>query len=240
MKPSPRTPVERHAPVKETSPVAASRSLSHLGTLAALVMCLAVLMTGMLLVRIHGAGRAALAASEKAFDQGDLGTATDAAREALTWYIPGAPHVASAAARLRAIAIGAEATGDVHNALRAWEALRGGLFETAHPWSDSDAAFQEASAGVARLLTHQSLGTESSHSDRSQAANSIAAFYRAPAREVGRDWFAVGSTAGMLLMLAFGARVLSGRQFSSAAAMVFTRAGLVVGFSLWVFAAVGY
>jgi hypothetical protein len=207
-------------------------------------LCIAVFMTGLLVTRIHRSGEDALDASEKAFDRGDLDNATNAAREALTWYIPGAPHVALAMARLRAIAIGAEATGDTANALRAWEALRGGLFETAHPWSDSDsdAAFAEASAGVARLLAQGSreAGSTADHREYSEMVEAVAAYYRTPAREPGRDWFAVGSSVGMLLMLAFGARVLSGRQSSSAAALVFTRAGLLVGVSLWVLAAVGY
>jgi hypothetical protein len=213
---------------------------SQLGTLIALVLCIVVLLTGLLVVRIHRSGQEALAASEHAFDGGDLEGATNAARESLTWYIPGAPHVALATARLRSIAIGAEATGDTVNALRAWEALRGGLFETAHPWSHSNAAFEEASAGVARLLAHQSRESMPTAMNQAEVREEIAAFYRTPAREPGRDWFAVGSSAGMLLMLAFGARVLSGRQFSSAAALVFTRAGLLVGVSLWVLSAVGY
>lgn len=214
--------------------------LSRLATSLALVMCIAVLMTGLLVARIHRSGQDALDVSEQAFDRGDLEQATSAAREALTWYIPGAPHVALAMGRLRAIAIGAEATGDTASALRAWEALRGGLFETAHPWSNTDAAFSEASAGVARLLAHQSRDSMPASAEPSEVREAVAAFYRAPAREPGRDWFAVGSSVGMLLMLAFGARVLSGRQFSSAAALVFTRAGLLVGVSLWALAAVGY
>lgn len=219
---------------------AAPEGFSRLGTLIALFLCIALLMTGLLVTRVHRSGEEALAVSEQAFDRGDLEAATNAAREALTWYIPGAPHVTLAAARLRAIAIGAEATGDTGNALRAWEALRGGLFETAHPWSESDGAFAEASAGVARLLAHQSREGTAGALDKPAVAEAISAFYRTPAREPGRDWFAVGSSVGMLLMLGFGARVLSGRQFSSAAALVFARAGLLAGVSLWVLSAVGY
>lgn len=215
------------------------QSLSHLGTLIALVLCILVFMTGLLVARIHRSGQEALAASEQAFDRGDLEVATTAAREALTWYLPGAPHNKQAVARLRAIAVGAEATGDLANALRAWEALRGGLFATAHPWSSDEAAFAEASAGVARLLVRRNheAGVVPAALDSDDA---VGQYYQAPAREPGRDWFAVGSSIGMLLMLVFGARVLSGRQFASAAALVFTRAGLLVGVSLWLLSAVGY
>lgn len=214
-------------------------TLSRIATVTAVAVSVFVLLTGLLVTRIHRAGVDALAESERAFDAGDLSTATTAAREALTWYIPGAPHVSEATARLRAIAIGAEASGDPASALRAWEALRGALFETAHPWSDSDAAYSEASAGVARLLAQQSRdGAATSRSTYDETE--LAALYQAPQREAGRDWFAVASSAGMLLMLVFGALALSGRQSSSAVSLVFTRAGLLVGVTLWVLAAVGY
>jgi hypothetical protein len=44
----------------------------------------------------------------------------------------------------------------------------------------------------------------------------------------------------MILMLLFGARVLSGRQFDSVAELVIARAGLVAGVGIWLLAAIGY
>lgn len=214
--------------------------LSQLGRLLALVVCLAVLMTGMLIVRVHRAAEAALDVSEQAFDRGDLVGATDAAREALTWYLPGSPHVERAVARLRALAIGAEATGDTASALRAWEALRGGLFEVAHPWSRTSETFEEAGAGVARLLLLQSRAAAPVTDKQAEADELLRQVYKAPAREPGRDWFAGASSVGMFLMLLFGARVLSGRQFGSVAELVLARAGLVVGIGMWLLAAIGY
>lgn len=216
------------------------RDAAHLGKLVASAFCLFVFMTGLLMVRVFRAGEAALIESERAFDQGDLETATSTAREALTWYLPGAPHVDRAIARLRAIAVGAEATGDVTSALRAWEALRGGLFETAHPWSTTEPAFEEAGAGVARLLIHQSRGSTPLTDRQAESDDKLRQVYRTPMWEAGRDWFALGSSLGMGMMLIFGARALSGRQLSSAAAVVWARAGLVVGLSIWVLAAIGY
>ncbi len=216
------------------------RRASHAGRLVASAFCLFVFMTGMLVVRVYRAGEAALVSGERAFDEGDLETATTSAREALTWYLPGAPHVEQAIVRLRAIAVGAEATGDVTSALRAWEALRGGLFETAHPWSTTSPVFEEAGAGVARLLMDPSRGKTSTTDKQSDSDQKLREVYRAPLWEAGRDWFALGSSLGMALILICGARVLSGRQLSSAAEVVCTRAGLMVGLSIWLLAAIGY
>lgn len=216
------------------------QGLSHLGTLVSLVLCLVVFMTGLLVARVYHAGQRALEHSERAFDEGDLGAATDAAREALTWYLPGAPHVDGATARLRAIAVGAEATGDTASALRAWEALRGGLFEVAGPWSGKAADYREAGAGVARLLLGQSREALALTDRQARSDDVVRELYQVPAREPGRDWFALGSSVGMLLMLAFGARVLSGRQFASAASLIVARTGLLVGVTVWLLAAVGY
>ncbi len=217
-----------------------ARGSSRAGKLVASAFCLFVFMTGLLVVRVYRAGEAALVAGERAFDDGDLETATTSAREALTWYLPGAPHVEQAIVRLRAIAVGAEATGDVTSALRAWEALRGGLFETAHPWSTTSPVFEEAGAGVARLLMHSSRGNTPPTDKQADSEEKLREVYRAPLWEAGRDWFALGSSLGMALILFCGARVLSGRQLPSAAGVVFTRAGLLVGLGIWLLAAIGY
>lgn len=215
-------------------------SLSHWGRVVAMTVGAGILLTSMLVARAYNAGEAALAESERAFDLGDLETATTAARESLTWYIPGAPHVEQAVGRLRAIAVGAEAAGDVASSLRAWEALRGGLFEVTHPWSPDSAMFEEASAGVARLLLRQASDTTSTTEQRSDLTESLKKVYSSPSREPGRDWFAFGTSIGMVLMLVFGARVLSTREFSSATTMVVARGGLLLGVGFWLLAAIGY
>lgn len=215
-------------------------SLSHWARVVAMTVGAGLLLTSMLVARAYHAGEAALAESERAFDDGDLEMATAAARESLTWYIPGAPHVEQAVARLRAIALGAEAVGDVASSLRAWEALRGGLFEVTHAWSQDAAMFEEASAGVARLLLRQASDTASTTEQRGDLTESLQKVYSLPSREPGRDWFAVGTSVGMLLMLVFGARVLSTREFTSATTMVVARGGLLVGVGLWLLSAIGY
>jgi hypothetical protein len=190
-----------------------------------------------LVLHINRAGAEALQCSEQAFDSGDLEKATRCAREAATWYLPKAPHVVAAYARLRTIAVGAEAAGDAHHALRAWGALRGALIETAHPWDQREDAMAEASRGVVRLLTMPGQANGRYASNGNEEAE-LQARYAAPAREPGRNWFGILTSVGMLLMLTCGGMLLSGATLSVVSASL-SRAGFLVGLVAWTFAALG-
>jgi hypothetical protein len=96
-------------------------------------------------------GESALAESSRAFDHGDLATATVQARRAATLYAPGAPHVAAAYARLRAIAVGAESSGNRAAAMAAWRAIRGAALETRHLWIPRRVDLEDSSRALARL-----------------------------------------------------------------------------------------
>ncbi len=96
-------------------------------------------------------GERALAASDRAFDQGDVRTATLQARAAAIAYVPGAPHVDAAYERLIAIATGAEATGDRELAAAAWRAVRAAGNETRHLWVGRAAEVARANQNLARL-----------------------------------------------------------------------------------------
>lgn len=75
-------------------------------------------------LRTMVAGRAALAASERAFDQGELRESVRLAGRAATLAVPGADHVELAYRRLVIIARGAEAAGRPHLAAFAWNTVR--------------------------------------------------------------------------------------------------------------------
>jgi hypothetical protein len=118
---------------------------------AALGMLLAVLMLAALTARMIVEGEGELRTSDAAFDRGDLADATLHARRAATLYAPGAPHVAAAFERMRAIAMGAESQGDVNMALRAWGSIRGAALETRHFVVPHAAELTLANANLARL-----------------------------------------------------------------------------------------
>ncbi len=191
-----------------------------------------------LVLHVNRAGNDALVCSEQAFDAGDLEKATRCAREAATWYLPNAPHVAAAYARLRAIAVGAEATGDGPSALRAWAALRGALVETAHPWDNRADEMAEASRGVVRLLAQSKDNSEGRYASSPNEEAELAARYATEAREPGRSWFGVLTSVGMALMLICGGVLLSGQSLGSVSASL-SRTGFLIGLVAWTFAALG-
>jgi len=123
----------------------------------ALALVLSLLFAAVLTARLVIDGERALAASERAFDQGDVRTATLHARSAALAYAPGAPHVDAAYARLIAIATGAEAAGDRDVAAVAWRAVRAAGVETRHLWTGRAAEVARANQNLARL---EALGTE--------------------------------------------------------------------------------
>src|SRR5262249_15027502 len=117
----------------------------------ALGMLFAVLLFAALTARIISDGEAALAKSDAAFDKGDLRDAILYARRAAVLYAPGAPHVSAAYARLKAVALGAEQTGQFEIARQAWGATRGAALETRHFVTPRELDLQRANASLARL-----------------------------------------------------------------------------------------
>jgi hypothetical protein len=97
-------------------------------------------------------GQSELAASDAAFDRGELPSATWHARRAALLYVPGAPHVAAAYDRLRAIALGSERVRDFVNAVGAWQGMRAAALETAHLWQPHARELDEANIHLDRLL----------------------------------------------------------------------------------------
>ncbi|HEX7671092.1 MAG TPA: hypothetical protein VF395_15965 [Polyangiaceae bacterium] len=119
----------------------------------ALGMLLAVVILGALTARIVARGEAELRRSDVAFNRGDLREAVLYARRAAALYAPGAPHVPSAYARLSAVALGAEASGEPEVARQAWGAMRGAALETRHLWTPHAADLDRANANLARLAS---------------------------------------------------------------------------------------
>ena len=117
----------------------------------ALGMLLGVLTLAALTARILVQGEAELTRSDAAFNRGDLREAVLHARRSAVLYAPGAPHVPAAYARLSAVALGAEASGDKEVARLAWGAMRGAALETRHLSTPRAADLARANANLARL-----------------------------------------------------------------------------------------
>ncbi len=117
----------------------------------ALGLLLALMAVAVLIARAIDEGSEQMLESDRAFDSGDLRSATLHARRAAVLYAPGAPHVAEAYARLQAVAVGSEAAGDAEVAILAYSAMRGAALETRHLWIPYRAELDRANQGLARL-----------------------------------------------------------------------------------------
>jgi hypothetical protein len=123
------------------------RWLQRLAQLAFFV----VLIAAALSARVILDGRAELAASDAAFDQGNLRPALEHARRSATLYAPGAPHVDRAYERLIAIALGAEAAGQPKTAFLAWQGVRSAALESRHVWISHSSELERANQNLSRL-----------------------------------------------------------------------------------------
>jgi hypothetical protein len=110
-----------------------------------------VIALGAMTYRAVRDGAEELTASDLAFNRGDLPDAVLHARRAATAYAPGAPHTRAALERLRAVAVGSEAAGDLETARLAWGALRAAALETRHVTVPYETELREANARLERL-----------------------------------------------------------------------------------------
>jgi hypothetical protein len=189
---------------------------------------LVLLLAALMVFRAQAAGRAAMLESDAHFHTGELDLSLSACREALRWSFPGAPHVSQARDRLLAIATGAEATGNSALALRAFAALRAGLHETAHPWSDTEQLSTQADEGHLRVLAVRSA--------LDAAATAELARHYERAHAGAPHVFRAAAGIGAVLLLA-SVIVLLVRERGRSPAMGLL--GLVSGLFFWVFAALG-
>jgi len=142
-------------------------------------------------------GESELAASDAAFDRGELSSALDHARRSATLYAPGAQHVDRAYERMTALALGAEASGQPKLAFLAWQAIRGAALESRHVFLPRRAELERANENLARLET---LSRDNSGSDRPKKPSQALSRLNSDSAP-SPAWIAVLS-AGFLLALA--------------------------------------
>src|SRR6188768_2267110 len=96
----------------------------------AIAAVVTVVVLGVLVTRAVWEGRGALHDGDAAAARGDLDGAIDHWRAAARWYVPFAPHVDDAYARLERAALDAEARKNGIAALAAWRAIRSSALAT--------------------------------------------------------------------------------------------------------------
>jgi hypothetical protein len=195
-----------------------------------------VLMLGVFSARVIVEGESELAASDAAFDRGELGAALDHARRGATLYAPGAPHVERAYARLNALALGAEAAGQPKIAFLAWQAVRSAALESRHVWLPRQAELERANQNLARL---EALARDSPETDRQKNQN------QALARLMADDapdpaWIAVLGAGFLLALVGLGLFAFRGLNRTGQVSFQRARLGLLlfaIGAACWTLAA---
>jgi hypothetical protein len=114
---------------------------------AAVVFCLGVVVT-----RAVWEGRGALSDGDRAAQAGDLPGAIALWRRAARWYVPLAPHVGDAYARLESLAAEAESRGDTATALAAWNGVRSSILATRSFYTPESERLGPANQHIAALM----------------------------------------------------------------------------------------
>ena len=129
----------------------ARRILPH----AIVALGLTVGAAGLLTARVINQGERDLHAAEALADNGKLEEAVVHARRSASWFVPGAPHVPAAYARMIAIARTAEGYGDTSTALFAWHAVRTSALSSRWVVVPHKDELAVANASIARLTAKQ-------------------------------------------------------------------------------------
>ncbi len=110
---------------------------------------------GMLSARVVQQGERELRSAEALAAIGKLEEAVLHARTSASWYLPGAPHVPVAYAKMIEIARLAEGRGDKNTALFAWRAVRWSAQSTRWIFIPHEDELAIANASIARLAAKQ-------------------------------------------------------------------------------------
>jgi hypothetical protein len=181
-------------------------------------------------------GASELSASDAAFDRGELGAALDHARRSATLYAPGAPHVERAYARLNAIAVGAEASGQAKIAFLAWQAVRSAALESRHVLLPHEADLERANQNLARLEA-----LERNQDDTERTKNQAQALSRLSADDApAPGWIAVLGLGFSLALAGLALFAFHGVDRAGKVSLGRARFGLVlfaIGAACWTVAA---
>jgi hypothetical protein len=211
---------------------AARGLLQRLSLLAFLVVLIGAALTA----RVILDGGAELAASNAAFDRGELVPSLEHARRSATLYAPGAPHVTLAYERLIAIAIGAEAAGQPKVAFLAWQAVRSAALESRHVWLPRQSELDRANQNLARLEALARDPTEADQSKTQTQALSRLVADDAPAPA----WILVLGVGFLLSLVGLALSAARGLDASGKLSLGRARLGLLllaIGAACWTLAA---
>ena len=196
----------------------------------ALVGSIGVVVGAVLAFDVISRGEREMEQSDQSFDRGDLVASLVHARRAAALYVPGAPHVKAAYARLIAIATGSESTGRLEMARRAWGAVRGSVLETQ---SSGERHYLESATNRLAVLYAPSKEGLMGSSGADQPGS-----LEAEPEQLGPRWFSAAALVIGLLATALGLAALARFGLDSEGQPRWREAGwalilLMVGVACW-------
>jgi len=171
------------------------------------IFAIGLAVIGLIGLRAVLAGRNALADGDDWISRGKPAEAIRSYEAAARWYVPLAPHVDAAYAKLRALTAGPDA-------LLAWRAIRSAARATRSLWQPHAADLADADAHIAKLEA---------------GATAPEAWFAGRLAEDARPSIAMAALAGLgILLWLFGAAAVVFRRWSLPAGGV-----IVLGVALW-------
>jgi hypothetical protein len=194
-----------------------------------LVVAAIAAVLGALALRVVVAGRSALGDGDDWMLRGKPAEAIRSYEAAARWYLPLAPHVDAAYARLRTLT-------DTQDALQAWQAIRSAARATRSLWQPHAEDLADADAAIARLEARDPAAGAGA-GDTTKARED---WYRAKLAEDGRPGIGAAVLAGFgILAWLAGAGVLARRGIDEAGRLVQRPAlagvtAIVLGVGAWI------
>jgi hypothetical protein len=176
---------------------------------------------GALALRVVLEGRSALATGDDWLSRGKTADATRAFEASARWYLPLAPHVDEAYARLRDLT----KSTDPHVALRAWRAIRSAARATRSLWTPHSDDLAAADAAIAKLAANDPQAAPVEN----DSAAAREAWHQARLARDPRPSLGAALLAGLGIVLWIGGAVVLARRGITAAGQLVRRPALIGG-----------
>lgn len=190
---------------------------------------------GALAIRVVLEGRGALATGEDALARGKPGDAIRAFEASARWYLPLAPHVDEAYARLRELA----KSEDPATALAAWRSIRSAARATRTLWTPHAGDLAAADAAIAKLSANSPHGAPVEEGGAADSPAAREAWHQARLARDPRPSLGAAALAAFGILLWLGGAIVIARHGVSAAGGLVRRpalagaAAVVVGLVCW-------
>jgi multidrug efflux pump subunit AcrA (membrane-fusion protein) len=203
--------------------------------LGARAVAIAVLLLGVVGIRVASSARSELDAARLAADGGDLDRALVHYRRAARYYLPGSPYHVQALERLDALGRAAEADANTDRALGAYRAIRGSILATRSFYVPERARLEAADQRIAALMAQEPPpGMDAGKSKEQLRAEHLALLTAAPDPKLG--WtlaLLAGFAAFVGAAFAFSVRAIDDRDRFVKVEAQRWGALIVVGFALF-------